>query len=58
MLLAALADPRKAAELAGSARADAAMLRKLGFGLTAGRNRLQGPLVQAREWCRKGGRDN
>ena len=54
MLLAALADPRKAAGLAGSARADAAMLRKLGFGLTAGRNRLQGPLVpgKQRAWTR------
>ena len=54
MLLAALADPRKAAELAGSARADAAMVRKLGFGLTAGRNRLQGPLVpgKQRAWTR------
>jgi len=46
---AALADPRKAAGLAGSARADAAMLRKLGFGLAAGRNRLQGPLVPAKQ---------
>ena len=54
VLRAALADPRKAAELAGSARADAAMLRKLGFGLTAGRNRLQGPLVpgKQRTWTR------
>jgi len=54
VLRAALADPRKAAELAGSARADAAMLRKLGFGLTAGRNRLQGPLVpgKQRAWTR------
>ena len=49
-----LADPRKAADLAGFARADAAMLRKLGFGLTAGRNRLQGPLVpgKQRAWTR------
>jgi WS/DGAT/MGAT family acyltransferase len=49
---AALADPRKAAELAGSARADAVMLRKLGFGLTADRNLLQGPLVpgKRRTW--------
>jgi diacylglycerol O-acyltransferase len=54
VLGAALADPRKAAELAGSARADAAMLRKLGFGLTADRNRLQGPLVpgKQRAWTR------
>ena len=54
VLRAALADPRKAAELAGSARADAAMLRKLGFGLTAGRNLLQGPLVpgKQRTWTR------
>ena len=54
VLRAALADPRRAAELAGSARADAAMLRKLGFGLTAGRNRLQGPLVpgKQRAWTR------
>ena len=54
MLLAALVDPRTAAELAGSARGDAAMLRKLGFGLTAGRNRLQGPLVpgKQRAWTR------
>ena len=54
VLLAALADPRKAAGLAGSARTDAAMLRKLGFGLTAGRNLLQGPLVpgKQRAWTR------
>ena len=54
VLAAALADPRKAAGLAGSARADAAMLRKLGFGLTAGRNLLQGPLVpgKQRAWTR------
>ena len=54
MLRAALTDPRKAAALAGSARADAAMLRKLGFGLTAGRNLLQGPLVpgKQRAWTR------
>jgi len=53
-LRAALADPRKAAGLAGAARADAAMLRKLGFGLTADRNRLQGPLVpgKQRAWTR------
>ena len=54
VLRAALADPRKAAELAGLACADAAMLGKLGFGLTAGRNRLQGPLVpgKQRTWTR------
>ena len=54
VLRAALADPRAAAGLAGSARADAAMLRKLGFGLTAGRNLLQGPLVpgKQRAWTR------
>ena len=54
VLRAALADPRKAAGLAGAARADAAMLRKLGFGLTTGRNRLQGPLVpgKQRAWTR------
>ncbi len=54
VLRAALADPRAAAELAGFARADAAMLRKLGFGLAAGRNRLQGPLVpgKQRAWTR------
>ena len=54
VLRAALADPRKAAGLAGSARADAAMLRKLGFGLTAGRNLLQGPLGlgKQRAWTR------
>ena len=54
VLGAALADPRKAAGLAGSARADTAMLRKLGFGLTAGRNLLQGPLVpgKQRAWTR------
>ncbi len=54
VLRAALADPRKAAELAGSARADAAMLGKLGFGLTAGRNLLQGPLApgKQRTWTR------
>jgi diacylglycerol O-acyltransferase / wax synthase len=54
LLRAALADPRKAAELAGFARADVAMLRKLGFGLTAGRNLLQGPLVpgKQRAWTR------
>ena len=54
VLRAALADPRRAAELAGLARADAAMLRKLGFGLAAGRNRLQGPLVpgKQRAWTR------
>ena len=54
VLRAALADPRKAAGLAGSARADAAMLRKLGFGLTAGRNLLQGPLVPGKQrgWTR------
>lgn len=48
------AEPRKAAELAGLARADVAMLRKLGFGLTAGRNLLQGPLVpgKQRAWTR------
>ena len=36
------------------ARADAAMLGKLGFGLTAGRNRLQGPLGpgKQRAWTR------
>ena len=47
----ALVDPRKAAELAG---ADAAMLRKLGFGLATDRNRLQGPLVpgKQRAWTR------
>ena len=51
---AALADPRKAAGLAGSARAGAAMLRKLSFGLTADRNLLQGPLVpgKQRSWTR------
>ena len=51
---AALADPRKAAGLAGSARAGAAMLRKLGFGLAADRNLLQGPLVpgKQRSWTR------
>ena len=54
VLRAALADPRKAAGLAGFARADAAMLRKLGFGLTAGRNLLQGPLApgKQRDWTR------
>ncbi len=54
VLRAALADPRRAAELAGSARADAAMLRKLGFGLAAGRNLLQGPLVSGKQraWTR------
>ena len=54
MLRAALAGPRAAAELAASARADAAMLGKLGFGLTAGRNRLQGPLApgKQRAWNR------
>ena len=54
VLRAALTDPRNAAALAGSARADAAMLRKLGFGLTAGRNLLQGPLVpgKQRAWTR------
>ena len=54
MLRAALADPRTAAGLAGVTRADAAMLGKLGFGLTAGRNRLQGPLVpgKQRAWTR------
>ena len=54
VLRAALADPRKAAGLAGSARADAAILRKLGFGLTAGRNLLQGPLApgKQRAWTR------
>ena len=53
-LRASLTDPRKAAELAGLARSDAAMLRKLAFGLTAGRNRLQGPLVpgKQRTWTR------
>ena len=54
VLRAALAGPRRAAELAGSARAEAAMLGKLGFGLTAGRNLLQGPLVpgKQRAWTR------
>ena len=54
VLRAALADPRTAAGLAGAARADTAMLRKLGFGLTAGRNLLQGPLVpgKQRAWTR------
>ena len=54
MLRAALADPGKAAGRAGAARAEAAMLGKLGFGLTAGRNRLQGPLVpgKQRAWTR------
>ena len=54
VLRAALADPRTAAGLAGLARADAAMLGKLGFGLAAGRNRLQGPLVpgKQRAWTR------
>jgi diacylglycerol O-acyltransferase / wax synthase len=54
VLRAALADPRKAAGLAGSARAGAAMLRKLSFGLTADRNLLQGPLVpgKQRAWTR------
>ena len=53
-LRATLTDPRQAAGLAGFARADAAMLRKLAFGLTAGRNRLQGPLVpgKQRAWTR------
>ena len=54
VLRAALAGPRTAAGLAGSARADAAMLAKLGFGLTAGRNLLQGPLVPSKQraWTR------
>ena len=54
VLRAALAGPGTAAGLAGSARADAAMLGKLGFGLTAGRNLLQGPLVpgKQRAWTR------
>jgi diacylglycerol O-acyltransferase / wax synthase len=54
MLRTALTDPRKAADLAGLARADAAMLGKLGFGLTAGRNLLQGPLTpgKQRAWTR------
>jgi diacylglycerol O-acyltransferase / wax synthase len=43
--LAAIANPRAAIELAGLARAEAAMLLKLGFGLRPPRNRLQGPLV-------------
>jgi WS/DGAT/MGAT family acyltransferase len=43
--LAALANPRGALELTGLARAEAAMLLKLGFGLRPPRNRLQGPLV-------------
>jgi diacylglycerol O-acyltransferase / wax synthase len=53
-LRASLADPRKAAELADSARADSAMLRKLAFGLTTHRNRLQGPLGpgKQRTWTR------
>jgi len=46
VLRAALASPRGAAGLAGSAHAEAAMLGKLGFGLTAGRNLLQGPLAR------------
>ena len=51
---AALTDPRKVVELASFTRAEAAMLRKLGFGLTADRNRLQGPLVagKQRSWTR------
>ena len=54
VLRAALAGPRRATELAGSARAEAAMLGKLGFGLTADRNLLQGPLVpgKQRTWTR------
>ena len=54
VLRAALDGPRRAAGLAGFARADAAMLGKLGFGLTAGRNLLQGPLVpgKQRAWTR------
>ena len=54
VLRAALTDPRKAAGLAGLARADAAMLGKLGFGLTADRNLLQGPLApgKQRAWTR------
>jgi len=53
-LRAVLADPRQAAGLAGSARADAATLRKLSFGLAADRNLLQGPLVpgKQRSWTR------
>jgi len=53
-LRASLTDPRKAAELAGFARSDAAMLRKLAFGLTADRNRLQGSLApgKQRTWTR------
>ena len=54
VLRAALAGPRRAAGLAGSARAEAAMLGKLGFGLTADRNLLQGPPVpgKQRTWTR------
>ena len=52
VLRAVLDGPRKAAELAGSARAEAAMLGKLGFGLTAGRNLLQGPLVPGKQRAR------
>ena len=54
VLRAALAGPRRAAGLAGSARAEAAMLGKLGFGLAADRNLLQGPLVpgKQRAWTR------
>ncbi|MGO8888254.1 MAG: wax ester/triacylglycerol synthase family O-acyltransferase [Streptosporangiaceae bacterium] len=54
VLRAALASPRSAAELAGSVRAEAAMLGKLGFGLTADRNLLQGTLVpgKRRSWTR------
>jgi len=54
VLRAALADPRKAAELADLARADAVMLGKLGFGLAVGRNLLQGPLAPGKQrgWTR------
>ncbi len=48
-LRAVLTDPRKVVELASFSRAEAAMLRKLGFGLAADRNRLQGPLVPGKQ---------
>jgi diacylglycerol O-acyltransferase len=53
-LLGVLTDPGKVAELASLTRAEAAMVGKLGFGLTTDSNRLQGPLAlrKQRAWTR------
>ena len=53
-LRAVLTDVGKVTDVVGFTRSDAAMLAKLGSGLTADRNQLQGPLAGAkqRSWIR------